>query len=107
VLYHININMNGHYEKYKDTIKRVSRRNYQKRVFLINEFLTKKSCIHCGEAEHVCLKFWPHDAEIRKISKRVGTSDDSRKEVFHLIDQSVILCSNCYIKKHNDLIEFI
>jgi hypothetical protein len=89
--------MNEHYKKYKETIKKVSRRN----------FLTDKSCIHCGEAEHVCLKFWPHDAEIRKVSKRVGTSDDSRREVFHLIDQSVILCSNCYIKKHHDLIEFI
>ena len=99
--------MNKHYEKYKDTIKKVSRRNYQKRVYLLNEFLTEKSCVHCGEAEHVCLKFWPHDAEIRKVSKRVGTSDASRKEVFHLIDQSVILCFNCYIKKHHDLIEFI
>jgi hypothetical protein len=41
--------MNEHYEKYQDTIKKVSRRNYQKRVFLLNEFLTEKSCIHCGE----------------------------------------------------------
>ena len=98
---------NDHYEKYKDTIKKVSRRNYEKRKILLEEFLIDKSCRHCGESEHVCLKFYPHDAEIRKISKRVGTSDESRKEVFHLIDQSVILCYNCYIKKHHDLIEFI
>ena len=99
--------MNPHYKKYKETIKRVAKRNYQKRVFLLNKFFTDKSCAVCGEAEQVCLKFWPHDGEIRKISKRVGTSEDSRREIFHLIDQSVILCSNCYIKKHHDLIEFI
>ena len=28
---------NEHYEKYKDTIKRVSRRNYRKRIVLLNE----------------------------------------------------------------------
>ena len=78
-----------------------------KQAIALDEFLTEKSCVHCGEAEHVCLKFWPYDAEIRKVSKRVGTSITSRQEVFHLIDQSVILCSNCYIKKHHDLIEFI
>ena len=83
------------------------RRNYQKRKILLEEFLIDKSCRHCGESEHVCLKFYPHDSEIRKISKRVGTSDESRKEVFHLIDQSDILCYNCFIKKHHDLIEFI
>jgi len=99
--------MNPHYEKYKETIKRVAKRNYQKRVFILNEYFQSKSCTVCGEAEHVCLKFWPHDAEIRKVSKRVGTSEDSRREIFHLIDQSVILCYNCYIKKHHDLIEFI
>ena len=98
---------NEHYEKYKDTIKKVSRRNYQKRVFLLNEFLTDKSCIHCGEAEHVCLKFYPHDSEIRKLTKRVGTSNESRREVFHLLGNSTILCSNCWIKADNDLLEFI
>ena len=98
---------NAHYEKYKDTIKKVARRNYRKRIVLLNEFLAEKSCQHCGESETVCLKFYPHNAEIRKLTKRVGTNDKSRKEIFHLLDNSIILCSNCWIKIDNDLIEFI
>ena len=98
---------NEHYEKYKDTIKKVARRNYRKRIVLLNEFLAEKSCEHCGESETICLKFYPHNSEIRKITKRVGTNDDSRKKVFDLINQSHIVCSNCWIKLDNDLIEFI
>ena len=98
---------NKHYEKYKDTIKKVAHRNYRKRIVLLNEFLADKSCQHCGESETVCLKFYPHDSEIRKITKRVGTSNKSRKDIFRLINKSYILCSNCWIKSDNDLIEFI
>ena len=98
---------NAHYEKYKDTIKKVARKNYRKRIILLNEFLADKSCKHCGESETVCLKFYPHNAEIRKLTKRVGINDKSRKEIFHLLNNSIILCSNCWIKLDNDLIEFI
>ena len=98
---------NAHYEKYKDTIKKVARRNYRKRIVLLNEFLSDKSCNHCGESETICLKFYPHDSEVRKLTKRVGTNDKSRKEIFYLVDNSTILCSNCWIKADNDLIEFI
>ena len=79
--------MNKHYEKYKETIKKVARRKYRTRIIILNEFLIVKSCVHCGESETVCLKFHPHDAEIRKLTKRVGTNNESRKEIFHLIDQ--------------------
>jgi|TARA_B110000211_G_C13902956_1_gene474819 hypothetical protein len=99
--------VNAHYEKYKDTIKKVARRNYRKRIVLLNEFLADKACQHCGESETVCLKFHPHDSEIRKLTKRVGISNKSRKEIFYLVDNSIILCSNCWIKIDNDLIEFI
>ena len=98
---------NAHYEKYKDTIKKVARRNYRKRIVLLNEFLADKSCQHCGESETICLKFYPHNAQIRKLTKRVGISNESRREIFHLLDNSLILCSNCWIKIDNDLIEFI
>ena len=105
---HINKSMgNAHYEKYKETIKKVARRNYRKRIVLLNEFLAEKACQHCGESETVCLKFYPHDSEIRKMTKRVGTSDKSRQEIFNLMNKSHILCSNCWIKSDNDLIEFI
>ena len=98
---------NTHYNKYKETIKKVARRNYRKRVKWLNDYLADKYCEHCKESETVCLKFYPHDSEIRKLTKRVGTSNDSRKEIFHLIDKSHILCSNCWIKLDNDLIEFL
>ena len=98
---------NAHYEKYKDTIKRVSKRNYRKRIVLLNEFLADKFCKHCGESETVCLKFYPHDSEIRKITKRVGINNKSRQEIFHLMNESHILCSNCWIKANNDLVEFL
>lgn len=99
--------MNPHYEKYKETIKKVSRRNYRKRISLLNETLADKSCKHCGESETICLKFYPHDSQIRKLSKRVGLNQQSRKEVTDLISSSIIVCSNCWIKIDNDLIEFI
>ena len=98
---------NAHYEKYKDTIKKVARRNYRKRVVLLNEYLAEKSCEHCGESETVCLKFYPHNSEIRKLTKRVGINDESRKEVIKLMQDSNILCSNCWIKRDNDLIDFL
>lgn len=99
--------VNTHYEKYKDTIKKVARRNYRKRIVLLNEFLAEKACDHCGESETICLKFYPHNSEIRKLTKRVGINDESRKEVIKLMQDSHILCSNCWIKKDNDLIEFL
>ena len=99
--------VNAHYDKYKDTIKKVARRNYRKRIVILNEYLGEKHCTHCGEAETVCLKFYPHNSEIRKLTKRVGTSDESRKEIFRLIEESIVVCSNCWIKLDTDLIEFI
>ena len=98
---------NAHYEKYKDTIKKCARRNYRKRIVLLNEYLADKACKHCGESETVCLKFYPHNSEIRKMTKRVGTSNESRSEIVQLMADSIILCSNCWIKLDNDLIEFI
>ena len=98
---------NAHYQKYSETIKKVARRNYRKRIVLLNEFLADKSCQHCGESETVCLKLYPHDTEIRKQAKRVGTNDESRKEVHKLMNSCKVVCSNCWIKLDNDLIEFL
>ena len=104
---HINRSMETHYQKYKETIKRVARRNYQKRVAWLNNHLGNESCVHCGESETVCLKLYPHDTEIRKQAKRVGTNNESRKEVHKLMNQCKVVCSNCWIKLDNDLIEFL
>ena len=104
---HINRSMETHYQKYKETIKRVARRNYQKRVAWLNNHLQNESCVHCGESETVCLKLYPHDAEIRKQAKRVGQNDESRKEGYKLMNSCKVVCSNCWIKLDNDLIEFL
>ena len=97
----------SHYKKYKETIKEVTKRNYRKRVIWVNEFLANQSCCYCGERETACLQFRPHDSKIRSLSKRKGLSTQSRQEVIKLIDQSKIVCANCYLKVENDIIEII
>ena len=97
---------NAHYQKYKETIKRVARKNYRKRVKWLNDFLADKYCVHCKESETVVLKFYPHDTAIRRQVKRVGMNDESHTEVRKFIEQSKIVCANCWIKLDNDLIEF-
>ena len=97
---------NAHYNKYKETIKKVARRNYRKRVKWLNDFLADKYCSHCKESETVCLKFYPHDLSIRRKVKRVGINEESQVEVKELINNSKIVCANCWLKLDNDLIEF-
>ena len=96
---------NTHYKKYKETIKEVTKRNYHKRVSSLNEYLENTKCIHCVENEIACLRYYPHDKEIRKTIKRVGMNEKSRKQVKKLIDSSKIICSNCMIKIENDLLD--
>ena len=95
------------YNKYKDTIKRVSKQHYNKRIIWLNEFLAPHSCMYCGESETMCLSFFPHDKTIRKISRRIGVNEESRKKIKKYIDDSTILCYNCKIKLENDLIELL
>ena len=99
--------MQSHYEKYKETIKKVARRHYNKRVSWLNNHLSDKSCKNCGESETICLKFHPHDSNIRKLSKTNGVNGSGRQEILNLIDSSNVICHNCWIKLDNDLIELI
>jgi len=55
--------MSEFYQKYKDTIKKVSQRNYRKRKIWVNEYLGDKVCGYCGESETACLQFYPHEKE--------------------------------------------
>ena len=86
--------MQSHYDKYKETIKKVARRHYNKRVSWLNSHLSDKSCINCG------------DSEIRKKSKTTAINGQ-RDEILTLIDSSKVLCHNCWIKLDSDLIELI
>ena len=85
--------MNLHYQKYKSTMMMSTKRSYQKRQIWLNEFLSEK--------------FFPHDKTIRKISRRIGVNEESRKKIKKYIDDSTILCYNCKIKLENDLIELL
>ena len=94
-------------DRYKDTIKEVSKRHYIKRMRWVHEYLANKSCCLCNESETMCLKFYPHDKQIRSISKRKGLNKKSRQEIVYLIDKSKIVCSNCFIKYENDIIDIM
>jgi hypothetical protein len=76
--------MSEFYQKYKETIKKVSKRNYRARKIWVNEYLGQKSCEYCGESETACLQFYPHEGKVRTLTKRKGLNEDSRKEVLDL-----------------------
>ena len=97
----------SYYKRYQKTIKEVAKKNYNRRIIWLNDYLAPYSCHHCGEPETACLKFYPHDKEIRFKSKRLGLNEESRKEVVHLIEKSKIVCSNCYIKYEHDIIDIM
>ena len=99
--------MSEFYQKYKDTIKRVSQRNYRKRKIWVNEYLGDKTCSYCGESETACLQFYPHEKDIRKLTKRKGLNEESRTEVLKLIRDSKVVCANCYLKLENDIIDIM
>ena len=99
--------MSEFYQKYKDTIKHVSQRNYRKRIIWVNEHLQDKYCSYCGESENACLQFRPHEIEIRKRTRRKGLNEESRQEVVDLINQSKVVCANCFLKLENDLIDIM
>ena len=99
--------MSEFYQKYKNTIKKVSQRNYRARKIWVNEYLGNKTCCHCGESETACLQFYPHERKIRSLSKRKGLNEESRTEVKDLINQSKVVCANCFLKLDNDIIDII
>lgn len=99
--------MSEHYQKYKETIKKVSQRNYRKRKIWVNEFLGDKVCNYCGESETACLQFYPHEREIRKRTKRKGLNEESRQEVMSYIKESKVVCANCFLKLENDIIDIM
>ena len=68
--------MSEHYQKYKETIKKVSKRNYRARKIWVNEYLGNKTCGYCGESETACLQFYPHERKIRTLTKRKGLNEE-------------------------------
>jgi len=99
--------MSEHYQKYKETIKKVSQRNYRARKIWVNEYLRDKVCTYCGESETACLQFYPNEGKIRNLTKRKGLNEQSRTEVVELINQSEVVCANCFLKLENDIIDIM
>ena len=92
--------MNKHYEKYKDTIKKVERRHSLLKDKWIADHLMSNSCSHCGESELICLQFYPDDRKIRALSKK----SDDKTEVQKYISNNKIVCRNCFQKLDSDII---
>ena len=101
----LNINMSEHYQKYRNTIRKVARRHRRLKDKWINEQLRDKSCKYCGESEIVVLKFYPDDRKIRSESQKISLKEDKRNKLIEQIEDNVIVCHNCYIKLDNDLID--
>ena len=56
----------------------------------------------CGEAELVCLEWYPHHQKIKGLVMRHGAKTKQRKEAIKLIEESTPLCHNCAAKyRHN------
>ena len=96
----INTTMNKHYDKYKDTIKKVARRHRLLKDKWIADHLVGNSCSHCGESELICLQFYPDDRKIRALSKR----SEDKTEVLEYISNNEIVCRNCFQKLDSDII---
>ena len=92
--------MNKHYEKYKDTIKKVARRHRLLKDKSIADHLMSNSCSHCGESELICLQFSPDDRKIRALSKK----SEDKTEVQKYISNNKIVCRNCFQKLDSDII---
>ena len=73
----LNINMSEHYQKYRNTIRKVARRHRRLKDKWINEQLRDKSCKYCGESEIIVLKFYPDDRKIRADSKKKSLKKDN------------------------------
>ena len=92
--------MNEHYDKYKETIKKVARRHRLLKDKWITDYLMSNSCSHCGESELICLQFYPDDRKIRAESKR----SEDKTEVLKYISNNEIVCRNCFQKLDSDII---
>ena len=96
----INITMNKHYDKYKETIKKVARRHRLLKDKWIADYLMSNSCSHCGESELICLQFYPDDRRIRALSKK----SEDKTEVLEYISKNKIVCRNCFQKLDSNII---
>ena len=86
----LNINMSEHYQKYRNTIRKVARRHRRLKDKWINEQLRDKSCKYCGESEIVVLKFYPDDRTIRSESQKISLKEENRKELIEKIENNEI-----------------
>jgi hypothetical protein len=74
-------------------------------TWLINSFRDYQC--PCGEAELVCLEWYPHHKKIRNLVYRNSAKTEERKQAEQLIEESTAVCHNCVSKIDNGLASFI
>ena len=76
-------------------------RDIGRKRWLLNSFRDYQC--QCGEAELVCLEWYPHHKKIRSLVMRHGAKTEQRKQAIELIEKSTPLCHNCAARYRNDL----
>ena len=76
-------------------------RDIGRKRWLLNSFRDYQC--QCGEAELVCLEWFPHHKKIRGLVMRHGAKSKQRQQAIELIEQSTPLCHNCAAKYRHGL----
>jgi 5-methylcytosine-specific restriction endonuclease McrA len=71
----------------------------------IDEYKAKIGCIHCSEADPICLDFHHPDSTIKENNISDMITKRSRAYIEEEISRCVVICSNCHRKEHRRLRE--
>ena len=64
-------------------------RDIGRKRWLLNSFRDYQC--QCGEAELVCLEWFPHHKKIRGLVMRHGAKSKQRQQAIELIEQSIVI----------------
>jgi len=74
-------------------------------IWLLNSF--KGLQCPCGQAELVCLQWYPNHKKIRHLVYRYAAKSEERTKAEQLIEESTVLCHNCASLHRAGLAPFI
>lgn len=89
-------------ERGRALIAATKKRAYKRASEYINSH--KKQCAGCGEETVVCLQFHHRNPE-EKDANVIHLANSSRAKVDAELAKCVVLCANCHIKVHENLME--
>lgn len=95
-------------ERYGDKARAAARlRGASTRQFIV-DYKNTHPCIICGEDNRVCLDFHHLDPTQKDFNLSAATtSTRSIESIQEEIDKCVVLCKNCHMKVHNDVISLL